>query len=87
MPNSVLPFSKTAVVTHEISATVFTSSILMAAYLGQFRKKVSRIFDWVTPMYMKDFQLNGCGKDADSIYCNPESEKVVVSQIDTHGYR
>ena len=39
MPNFVLPCSKTAVVTLDISAALFTSSILMAAYLGQFRKK------------------------------------------------
>ena len=36
MPNSVLLYSKTAVVTLETSTTLFTSSILVV-YLGQFR--------------------------------------------------
>ena len=39
MPNSVLLYSKRVWVTLEISATLFASSIRMATYLRQFRKK------------------------------------------------
>ena len=55
MPNLVLPYSKNAMVTLEIRAILFASSILMVANLGQFRKRCEYDIQLGDHMHMKDF--------------------------------